>query len=226
MESIKYGLSLNEIASFIAARLGKENDLLLIENIKIAVKYWRVFLLRQEIERYGHNPVFMQSLVVELKTVDAADNDVIESDFPLLRSVNTIPRAINLKTKNPFYVVGTVDERKAFTYVRPAGLLRLTGARFVKNYIAYTYFNDYLYVHCNKIIKYIRVFSAFENPEEVVNNIDNLNQCVDNNVPFPIPLHHLKIIVENIVKGEFQLSIDKQGINSPNINVQEHGNQN
>jgi hypothetical protein len=197
--------SLNQIADFIADRLNEPYNDMLKADIKFSVKYWRAFLIRQDVERNGTSRDYLQRFVVELVKVDKGDTCAVDIGCKILKTKNAIPEPIRLKPPTPFKYVGEVGGGAAFTHTELEELPFTTENKYTANVIRYNYTNKYIYVYGNIRMKYLAVEGVFLDPAQAVDFCISSADCFSDDEEFPIGGDMLKILIDALLKGEFNI---------------------
>jgi hypothetical protein len=198
--------SLNEIAYFIAARLGKESDFKTLQEIKAAIKINRALILRRDVERNSDNPSYVQHFYTKLIEVNEYDNCLVQGECTILRTENKIPRPVRLKDHSPFKYVGIAGFENPFTYLDMNKLTHIKYRTYTSNKIYYSYNNEYIYILKTDtpetdLLEYLLIQGVFTNPEEAVTNcIDSIN-CFSDDDPFPLPEDLIPDIINTILQG-------------------------
>lgn len=193
-------MTLNEIAYFVAGRLNEPLNIVLVEEIKFAVNYWRAHLLKQEIERNGQIGSYSQSLDLPVILVDAADSCYIELGCKVLRTKDEIPVPINIKGGVPFNYVGAPTMKRPFGF-RQHGQIALS---FTGKNILYTITNNYLYIWGNNLLDYITVSGIFLEPNKAYNKCVNPT-CDGDDIEYPCPGDIVKTIIDGLLSGTFSI---------------------
>ena len=136
--------------------------------------------------------------LVELETADAfVDSGLDNISHTILRTKETIPRAIELHNKQAFTYVGPLDQtHKGFKFVDVGAIPYVGKGRFNKEFIYAFLMNDRIYLvsNCNntlfKGLKYINVKGVFENPEDAAKfNRPDGSPCYTDEEAYPIPMY-------------------------------------
>ena len=177
--------SLNELAAEITHLLKQPTNYELAVRVKLAYKHWRATLLRQSIERYGVDIMYMQRYVAELIEVDSAATCLVDAGCTILRTKNRIPKPLRYPSDVPFSFVGTLDG-EPFTLRDRTENLYAKHLKWSNKVITYDYENDYVYVRGNTRFGYVALKYVAESPEDLINVCDN-EDCWDDDMEFPIP---------------------------------------
>lgn len=198
--------SFNNIADFVADRLGKPLDAAFKEDIKFAARTWGAFLIRQDYERNGSNALYLRRFVVRLVKVDAADTCGAPVDCLVLRSEFKIPSPVRIKSASLFEYVGSIDWNYAFTPTKAEELQYTRFNKYTSDIIRYDYINGYIYVFNAKRVTKIGIKEVPVNPAEIVDLCANGGSCITDDESIPYPEDMVKTIVEGLLSGLFKIS--------------------
>ena len=208
-------MTLRETAEYIAARLDKPNDFVLIQQLEYSIKIWRALLIRRDAEVNQESSLYLQGMEFDLIKVDQLDPCSAVVGCPVLRSKNRIPKPVRLKDGRLFKFVGEAGigtRKKIFSYVEPENLEYTKHNKFTANVIRYSYYNGYVYVFNNLLYRKINIEFVFENPEEFISCCD----CYSDDYEFPLPADMIQIIIQGILTNEFKLKpIDQEVKETP-----------
>lgn len=198
--------SLNQISERIAYAKGDPLNIMLRENLKFSVKYWRSMLIRRDITTNGVSDEYLQRIVIPLIKVDILGECGINvSCKVVLRTTNKIPKPVRIKSDVLFKFVGVLDQTdnlQPATYVEGEELRYTKFNRFTPDVLRYSYINEYLYFFNNTLLKKAIVQSPFANPSQV-----NLacEGCYNDDMEFPCPDDMIQQIVQGILTGELNV---------------------
>lgn len=195
--------SLNAIAEHIAYELKDPLNVVLKENIKFSIKYWRALLIRRDIAKNGLSDEFLQRFYFDLVTVDKADACNFNLDCLILRSKFEIPTPIRLNNDILFKFVGNVDG-KAWTYTEYEEVPYVAYNKFTSKEIRYTYVNRYFYIFGNTKLRKGAVQAPFADPA-LINTSCTTDTCYSDDVDFPIAADMLQQIVQGILTTEYKI---------------------
>ena len=195
--------SLNQIAERIAYTLGEPLNIVLKENIKFSIKYWRALLYRRDIATNGQSDEFLQKFHAPLTKVDKADDCAFTLDCTILRTTNKVPKPVRLKTDVLFKFVGTADG-KAFDYTEYEEVQFRCENKYTGKSIIYSYINDYLYIFNATKLKKLAIQAVFANPEEI-NICATSDTCYSDDDKYPIADDMIGDIINGILSKEFKL---------------------
>jgi len=165
---------LSEAALFIAKTKGIE-DLALIDLFKSQIISYDAAIRKQQIDKGVNSSSLEQTIkCIELIKVNSASCGLgIENDL-VLRTRNTVPKPLLLKSKNLFksvYNSVTSKNRITIDYLDTEQLEFIDVRRFTNTNVFYTYENDYIYI-INALekgfdLESVSVRSSWDNPLEV-----------------------------------------------------------
>lgn len=197
--------SLNEIAYFIAARLGKENDFKTLQEIKAAIKINRALILRRDVERNSDDPSYVQHFYTKLIEVDEYDNCLVEGECKILRTELPVPKPIRTKEFSPFKYVGIVGFLNPFNYYDFAKFVLLPHRKYTSNSLYYSYNNNYIYILKTDVpetqyLETLLIQGIFANPEEAVTQCIDAISCFSDDDPFPLPEDLVPDIINTVLQ--------------------------
>lgn len=195
--------SLNAIAEHIAYELKDPLNVVLKENIKFSIKYWRALLIRRDIARNGLSDEFLQRFYFDLVPVDKADACNFNLDCQILRSKFEIPTPIRLNNDILFKFVGSVDG-KPWTYTEYEEVPYVAYNKFTSKEIRYTFVNRYFYIFGNNKLRKGAVQAPFSDPT-LINTSCTQDSCYSDDLEFPIAADMLQQITQGILSTEFKI---------------------
>lgn len=195
--------SLNAIAEHIAYELKDPLNVVLKENIKFSIKYWRALLIRRDIARNGLSDEFLQRFYFDLVPVDKADACNFNLDCQILRSKFEIPTPIRLNNDILFKFVGSVDG-KPWTYTEYEEVPYVAYNKFTSKEIRYTFVNRYFYIFGNNKLRKGAVQAPFSDPT-LINTSCTQDSCYSDDSEFPIAADMLQQITQGILSTEFKI---------------------
>jgi len=196
--------SLNQIAERIAYEKKDPFNVMLKENIKLSVNFWRATLIRRDVQANGLSEAFLQKYEVELVKVDKADSCNFNLDcVKVLRSKNPIPKAVRLKNDVIYKFVGSVDG-KPWAQVEYEEVPYTCYNKFTPKDVRFAIINDYLYVFNNTKLKWARLQHIVEYPNLINTSCTN-STCFTDDSEYPCPADLLHSIVTGIMSGEFRM---------------------
>lgn len=195
--------SLNAIAEHIAYELKDPLNVVLKENIKFSIKYWRALLIRRDIARNGLSDEFLQRFYFDLVPVDKADACNFSLDCQILRSKFEIPTPIRLNNDILFKFVGSVNG-KPWTYTEYEEVPYVAYNKFTSKEIRYTFVNRYFYIFGNNKLRKGAVQAPFSDPT-LINTSCTQDSCYSDDSEFPIAADMLQQITQGILSTEFKI---------------------
>lgn len=197
-------MNLNQIAERIAYDKGQPFNIMLLENIKFSIRYWRALLIRRDVAANGMSDELLQRGYLDLVKVDKADacNFDLGQCSTILRTKNQIPQLVRIKSDVLFKFVGSVDG-KPFTYTEYEEVPYTCYNRFTSSIVRYSYINNYLYFFNNTKLKKAAIQAIFVDPYQINNLCDD--NCYDDNSEFPCPADLVQAIVAGITTGELKV---------------------
>lgn len=163
--------TLTEEKDSIAYYVGKPNDNILKEAIKYSILNNLAILLRRE---YDKNKRFRNSALytlncVDLEQVNSTDCCSIDLGCKILKTSIKIPRPVIVKDLPDFNYVGGIDLNKArrIDYIMPSEIEWFKHRTYTKDFVYYTYMNDYIYIFNTLALKAIKLIYTPANPSDL-----------------------------------------------------------
>lgn len=205
--------NISQIAYTIADSFGKSNDIMFIERIKFSIKYWRAFLIRQDVERNIKDKNNIQTYCASLESVDLSLCCSVDSGCKGKKTVLKVPKAISLKAHSPYLSINT-PSGQIVSYYNFNTLNNIHYKKYTSALPYYDVINEYIYLYNVGILNKIRITGIFENPEELPKcNVDNNLNCYDED-NFPISSHMINTIIQGLLSNELRvIGDDDQEIN-------------
>lgn len=213
-------ITLNQIVTVLAERVGRQYDLIFKQELKTIVEYWRATILRQALK---DNPrdisYFVRSFEAEL-----VDDFIVKCPFNygcVKRTKYPLPPMIR-NTQTPFQYVGDPDLQSAYTFIFPYQLKTLSSARNIKKKEFYTILDGY------------GIFFGLPNTQEWVGftgipqNIDDIKKfkkcgenvsCYSDDEEYPLTGDLVQRVIQSILSTELRNQVIK-----PDTEVEVNGN--
>lgn len=186
----------------------------------------RAMLLRREIDQNSNiNSELLQTFWMEVQpnTTEIFGCDEITFKNCLLKSVEPLPKSIQLKNGDALFYVGTVDNNKAFSYLkRGSDLKHYSLNRYTGKREKYFIQDNYLYVYTNNpALRIVKVEMIAEDPKKLIelNDITKKTNVINPfdpfNFEFPIGRHLIDAIINLLIQTEYRLllSVNKEDLN-------------
>lgn len=199
--------SLSQGASQLADRAGKKNEVVFIKQMKDLVVFRRAVFLGNTLSKQpGLDRHYLQSFKVPMIKVDKDDEwcpiDPEEEECCniLYRSQLPIPEPIRYGV-HPFNYVGSVGGSKAYRYTTFGNEPFLQADKQLKDFPAYTFLNNYLYIF-NIKTDYIRVEGVLADPRGAApfQVCEGNQSCYSDEQEFPIDERLMGLIITDITK--------------------------
>lgn len=196
-------MTLNQIADRITYALNEPLNTLLRENVKFSVKYWRAFLIRNDVAKNGGSDQFLQKTYFDLEKVDKADDCAIALGCTILRTVNKIPKPVRLKTDVALKFVGDAFGTP-FAYTEFEEYKYTLSNKFTSKEIKYCTINERIYVFNNTKLKKLAVQAIWADPDKV-NKACSSDSCLTEDMEFPMGDDMAQAIINGILSQEFKI---------------------
>jgi len=145
---------------------------------------------------------------VEVEKVDQADCCTAKAGCMILRTVNPIPKPVDLLFEDAIIYVGNVNKKEGYEQSSQVqsywDQFNKYTAEVPKAYFA----NGYIYVTVKEFVKYINIKGIFEDPREAANykHCDG-TPCFTVDSNYPVTNKIIKFATEEIMKKELALTI-------------------
>lgn len=194
-------ISLKQIADHIAGLIKQPYNIVLKEQVKFTINYYRAEFIKNTSERRTLDRKLYQSYVDDLILVDAADNCLVELGCEILKTKRPIPDTI-ITTNVGFKFLGSLGRRKHYIYTDEELIPKTQHNTFTSKSVRYFKKNGHVYIVGNTKLEYVEIDDLFVNPYEVKSCT---GECLTDDKPYPIPADMLRAIVNGIVSGEYRL---------------------
>ena len=196
---------LQGIVESIADGLGKSHDVAFKNKIKFAVKYWRAFLIKRDLERNVIDKQLLQTICLPL---EYGANDVccsVVTGCKGLKTIAKVPKAIRIKSPSYFSSVTTPKFKKLYPLERGAWQV-IDSEKYGKNLMYYDLINSYMYIKKAVNLSHVLVTGIWEDPE-------TLAQCHSGDLgvdcyadgDFPISSDLVTTITEGLISNELRI---------------------
>jgi hypothetical protein len=195
--------TLIQIAYNIAEIKGRAEDLAFIQQTKFQVEYTRSLLFRRDFERTNIIPIQMLQQIngLEVIPVDAAEFSGVDVGCDIFRTKLQVPPPINIKGLNAFKYVGTIDWRRAYSYLDFNAVVYQKFNRYIKTPAAYYYREGHIYLTTNP--KKITVSYVLDEPSKLEGFLDsNGKPLFSDEMDYPVSGDMLHRITQTILATE------------------------
>lgn len=190
--------TINNIIDRLAIKVGNPFDHTTKELLRSDILDVASLLIRRTSQRYFVDDFVKIPYFAEVTLVDSLDNCLIESGCKTLkRTVNKVPFPVRIHRDVPFDFVGTTNN-SPYMYVRSGGEIKVAKSIPLRSKVR-MYFVENLHIYLYNFTKekYIKVISAFSNPEEVL-EVCNSEDCITGNMELPLPYDIIAGIVDTV----------------------------
>lgn len=200
-----YGITLNRIKDDILndyyGGMPSDDAEYSDDQIMFKIFRWRDVLIRRDVEKRGIESVFMQTIYPEFEVVNTIKCDT-GLDCMILRSTETIPRRIRLKTGFA-YSVSSLDDMRSISVIEPHEAKWIIHSDFTALDPRVTIRDDnYMYLFIDELIRNLRVSGMWYDPREAARftNCDTNDPCYTDDDPFPMTGDLSTVIYQEIMK--------------------------
>lgn len=197
--------------------------------VEFQIDVCRAMLLRQEFNKPGrqidHNLV--QDLgCIQLEVADPADCCEIDTGCSILRTVETIPQAIELYNGPAITRIGPINKMNIpFSFVTYDQAIYAGNGKYNKNAVFAFLLNNRIYLITNnkiaRLLEYINVRGVWENPQDAEDFVDCDNKpCYTLDSKYPINSWMYPMLRDLVLeKLGISLKIPKDDNNDANENL-------
>lgn len=207
--------SLLQIASQLAERAGRKNDITFIKQMKDLTIFKRATILANSL---GKNPaldkLYLSYFHVDLKKVDATDecsDEEIACADKVYKSVVPVPEPLKYGV-HPFNYVGAPGGAKAYGWTTFGNEPYYQLDPFTGKFARHTYIDSYIYVF-NKEIDEIRVEGVFGDPRKLAafKSCNGAKPCWTDEQETAIDERLAELIIKDIT-GELRFNIPDEPV--------------
>jgi hypothetical protein len=165
-------MRIDEVIYNIASRLGRQNDLELIERLEKQVDYFRALIFRRSYENQRYiSPQFIQSLkCLPTEEVKEQCGD-LSVNCVVYRTEQQIPSFVRLRSRSAVNFVGTIDKSVVYPEIDPNSVKYNKFSKYIKKTPGFYIENGYIYI-VNAAPVFLRVEGVFEHPSRVSEVLD------------------------------------------------------
>ncbi len=200
--------TLNEIVYNLATQVGKPDDVVLRERLKMMVAYYRALFIRQDQQRNFSIPSqFIQQLdCLEMEEASAMECCYQENiGCTVWRTVKKVPRPVRLYDGSDFIYVGTVDAKQPYQRTTAVQADYSRYSKWSKQHPQYIYTNDRIYVY-NTTPKKILVKGIFEDPSDLYGYVCcNNTEIFTADMEYPMSMDMVQRVSQSILSLELRL---------------------
>ncbi len=204
-------VSLNELVSVLASRVGQAWNTDLQDEMKIVLSYKRAdFFKKSMVQNPAQRKFFLKDFSVELQEVDKTECPV-DVECQVLRSVNKIP-APTRSDYTLFDFVGSADKLTPYSYATPeqytlmAQYNKYTGAN-----PKYFYVNGYLYIYGDLSEEWANVRGLYIDPRDLINFKCEGEPCYTDDDQYEIPDDLINAIIADTLRVELRSQAPREG---------------
>lgn len=204
-------VSLNDLVSILAARVGQQWNADLMEEMKVVLNYKRADFFKKLLEQHPEQRrYFYRDFSAQLRVVDKAECPV-DVDCEILRTVHTIPRPIR-SSITLFDYVGSPDKQNPFGYATPED------AQLYNKYNKYTadspkyfYVNGYVYVYNTDDLTYVNIRGVFPDARSLKDFKCSGVPCYSDDDQYDIPDDLINSMIRDTLQIELRAQAPKEG---------------
>lgn len=205
--------SLNQIANNLLNTLrggrSSNTEHISLEQLKYNIKYYRALFIRRDMWRNNNRyRPFEQDLgVVDLETVDTADDPNVNSGVNVKRTTQIIPSPVRMKQWEGITHVSDPDKfGEQIPVIDAARTPWESYGKYSSQAVFANYINGYIYLFNDITASKINIRGVFEDPEQVHKfTRENGFDLYDEDSPFPISIDMIEGITKGIINGELKL---------------------
>jgi hypothetical protein len=204
-------VSLNDLVSILAARVGQPWNSALQEEMKVVLNYKRADFFKKLITQHPEQKkLFYKTIIAELTSVDKGECDV-EVGCEVKRTQLAIPLPVR-HDNAPYDFVGSVDKTEGYGYATPqeyalfAKYNKYTAAK-PKYYVQ----NGYIYLLGDEESEYITIRDIFPDPRALHEFTCNGEACYTDDDQYEIPDDLINAMIADTLRVELRNQFPQQG---------------
>lgn len=199
--------SKNQIVSILAERQGRPYDIVLWEELKDMIDYWRATIIKQTLQKEpGLERHFIQPFVMTLEKVSKVTCPI--SYGCILRTTEQVPTPLKFNN-SIFTFVGSADFEESYTPTAQHQLKYKKYRPYTFNTPGYIYLDNYLYIVDNPLVKYIGVQGIITDLKAMSQLTCPTGNCYSDDSSYPAPDDVIQQIIQAILATEFRQMIPK-----------------
>jgi len=216
-------ISLNELASLMADRVGQPFNVPLQEELKVIFNYKRADWIQKILDKHPEQrKFFMKDFSIELEAVSRAECPVVV-DCTVLKTKEKIPVPVRT-TYGLFDYVGDPDKTDGYTYTTPEQLLWMLnyGSKYTKDRPRYFYVNGYIYIYNEDSLESLNVRGVWSDQRQLGTFKCNDVLCYTDDDQWDVPDDIINTIMQDVIKNELRFllapEVDEVTVDKPNGN--------
>ncbi len=204
-------VSLNELVSILASRVGQAWNTDLQEEMKIVLNYKRAdFFKKSMIQNPAQRKFFFKDFTAELQEVDESECPV-ETECQVLRTIKKIP-APTRTNDSIFDFLGSADKAISFGYATPEQYKILAKySKYTGGNPRYFYVNGYVYIYGDQSEEYINVRGLYLDPRELKDFKCANVACYTDDDQYDIPDDLINAMITDTLRVELRNQFPSQG---------------
>ena len=210
-------MSLNEIIfnlhNIVRGGILSDDDNISELQLMFMVNYVRSIVIKRDQDKgKSIDQQIIQDLeCVPVQAIDKAECCEITADCLILRTVNKIPKPIDLNQKSGLTFVGDVDGGEQYMASTYSTVVWSQFSNYTAKLPRYFEKSGYIYVVNRDLSDFIRIRGLFEDPREAAKfNTCDGKPCYNDDMEYPISSWMLPVINDMLLKGELKIESQTQ----------------
>lgn len=205
-------VSLNDLVSILALRVGQAWNTDLQEEMKVVINYKRADFFKKLIaQNPGQRKLFFKNITAELQEVDKSECPV-EVGCTIKRTVHQVPRPVR-SSDEIFEYVGSADKTTPYGYATPASYaITSKHSRYTYNSVKYYYANGYVYLLGDEESEYVGISGIWSDPAELHDFTCDGSPCYTDDDKYDIPDDIINAIITDTLRVELRNQFPAQEV--------------
>jgi hypothetical protein len=197
-------VSLNDLVSILASRVGQPFNADLMEEMKVVLNYKRADFFKKTLEQHPEQRrYFYRDFSAELQTVDKAECPV-DVDCDVLKTIYPVPTPLRTSL-TLFDYVGAADKSDPYGYATPEdNALYAKYNKYTGDRPKYFYVNGYIYVYNVDNIDYINIRGIFPDPRQLSRFKCTTTPCYTDDDQYDIPYDLINAMMADTLRTELR----------------------
>lgn len=197
-------ISLNQLVSLLASRVGKPFSSSLQEEMKVVLNYKRAdFFKKLLVQNPYQRRFFLKDFSVTVEKADKARCPV-DVDCDLLVTTSTIPTPVRTNL-TLFDYVGDPDFTDSYSYGSPEQIaLYSRYNKYTSDRPRYFFSNGYIYIYGDLDLEYIGVRGLFDDPKQLEDFKCEGDPCYTDDDQYNIPDDLINAIIADTLRVELR----------------------
>jgi hypothetical protein len=196
--------TLNEIATLLAERAGRQFNQGFKEEMKFRINQARTRLIKNSLEKHPEDrKYFYQTIIIKLESTKGKNCEI--KDDCLMRTIDLVPKTIRVNSIL-FDYVGTSDMITPFGYALPEQVKFFKFSKYTGKNKKYSLLNERIYIFNDQNIREIGIRGIFADPNEVNKYRCSPDvPCIPDDEEYPMPPDLVDTLIIYIMDTFFKM---------------------